>query len=58
MKKWEGGKFQFGKAFGVGGDVIARGEQEKEEGAVRRDDVGHVPVRGIRVVSEHEHTRV
>ena len=46
MKKWEGGKFQFGKAFGVGGGVIARGEQE-EEGAVRRDAAGHVPVRGI-----------
>ena len=45
MKKWEGGKFQFGKTIGVA-VVIARGERE-EEGPVRREDAGHVPVRGI-----------
>ena len=44
MKKWEGGKFQFGKAIGVV-VVIARGEQERQDGAVRREDAGHVPVR-------------
>lgn len=42
MKKWEGGKFQFGKAIGVV-VVIARGEQERQDGAVRREDAGHVP---------------
>ena len=46
MKKWEGGKFQFGKAIGVAVEVLARGERE-EDGAVRREDAGHVPVRGI-----------
>ena len=56
MKKWEGGKFQFGKAIGVAVEVIARGERE-EDGAVRREDAGHVPVRGISPII-HKNTLV